>query len=355
VLEGVPTRHWHALDDGRVQCDVCPRACSLREGQRGFCFVRARVGDRIVLTSHGRSSGFAVDPVEKKPLHHFLPGSSLLSFGTAGCNLSCRFCQNWSISKARDDETLGESASPAEIAVAAERLGCAGVAFTYNDPVVFLEYALDAAEACHERGIKTVAVTNGYICPGPRAELYERIDAANIDLKALDDGFYRRYCGGRLEPMLETLEYVARATSVWLEVTNLLIPGLNDSEAGIEALSRWICERLGPEVPLHFSAFHPAFRLVDRPPTPAATLVRAREIALACGLRFVYTGNIRDPRTESTYCPGCGSLLIERRGYRIGGNELTAEGSCRFCGRHIPGVFAVDQGVGESPRGQLSA
>jgi pyruvate formate lyase activating enzyme len=339
VLEGAETRYWHPLDDGRVQCDLCPRACKLREGQRGFCFVRARRNDEIVLTTHGRSSGLAVDPIEKKPLSHFLPGSAVLSFGTAGCNLSCRFCQNWSISKARRDETAGQSASPEEIAAAAERLECASVAFTYNEPVVFLEYALDTAEACHARGIRTVAVTNGYILPEPRAELCARLDAANVDLKSFNDGFYRCFCGGRLAPVLETLEYVACETEVWLEVTNLLIPGLNDSEAETAELSRWIYEHLGPDVPLHLSAFHPAFRLLDRPPTPAATLARARAIALETGLRFVYTGNVRDFEGESTFCPPCGALLIERRGYRIGAYKLTGEGACRFCGERIPGVF----------------
>lgn len=343
--EAAATRHWHDLADGRIQCDVCPRACSLREGQRGFCFVWARQENRIVLTTHGRSSGFAVDPIEKKPLHHFLPGSAVLSFGTAGCNLSCRFCQNWSISKARDDDTLAESGSPEEIAAAAERLGCPSVAFTYNEPVVFLEYAIDVAEACHERGIRTVAVTNGYICPEPRAELFERIDAANVDLKSFSDGFYRRCCGARLAPVLETLEYLARETEVWLEIASLLIPGLNDSEAEIDAMSRWIVEHLGPDVPLHFSAFHPAFRMLDRPPTPAGTLDRARAIALANGVRYSYTGNVHDPRGESTFCPSCGALLIERQGYRLGAFELSGEGSCRSCGTRIPGVFAARPGV----------
>jgi pyruvate formate lyase activating enzyme len=223
--------------------------------------------------------------------------------------------------------------------VAAERLGCAGVAFTYNDPVVFLEYALDTADACHERGLRTIAVSAGYVCPEPRAELSGRIDAANIDLKSFDDGFYRRYCGGRLGPVLETLEYLARETEVWLELTNLLIPGLNDSDAEIDAMTRWIVERLGPDVPLHFSAFHPAFRLLDRPPTPAATLAHARSLALANGLRYVYTGNVRDPSGESTFCPSCGKLLIERRGYELGAYELTGKGSCPACGARIPGVY----------------
>lgn len=338
--QGFVTRHWHDLTDGRVQCDVCPRACRLREGQRGFCFVRARQEDRIVLTTYRRSSGFAIDPIEKKPLHHFLPGSAVLSFGTAGCNLSCRFCQNWAISKSRRLDTLAESASPEQIAAAAERLGCASVAFTYNDPVVFLEYAIDAAEACHARGVKTVAVSAGYVCAEPRAELFERIDAVNVDLKSFSEDIYSRTCGGHLRPVLETLEYLAGETSVWLEITNLLIPGLNDSDAEIEAMTRWIVEHLGPDVPVHFSAFHPSFRMLDRPPTPAGTLARARALALENGVRYVYTGNVRDPSGESTNCPSCGALLIERRGYELGAYELTAAGSCPSCGTRIPGVFA---------------
>jgi pyruvate formate lyase activating enzyme len=308
----VPTRYWHRLEDGRIQCDVCPRACKLREGQRGLCFVRAREGDAIVLTTYGRSSGFCTDPIEKKPLNHFLPGTAVLSFGTAGCNLSCRFCQNWDISKSREIDTLADAASPETIAAAAAELGCASVAFTYNDPVIFLEYAIDVADACRERGIRAVAVTAGYICPEPRIEFYEHMDAANVDLKAFTESFYADTCAGHLQPVLNTLEYLKHETEVWFEITNLLIPGLNDSDEETEAMTRWVVERLGPDVPMHFTAFHPDYKLRDRPPTPPETLTRARRIALANGVRYAYTGNVHDVEGGSTFCPGCGARVIER-------------------------------------------
>ena len=340
----VPTRYWHALPDGRVQCDVCPRACKLREGQRGLCFVRAREDDRVVLTTYGRSSGFCVDPIEKKPLNHFLPGTAVLSFGTAGCNLACRFCQNWDISKSREIDTLADAASPESIAEAAERLGCASVAFTYNDPVVFLEYAVDAADACRARGIRAVAVTAGYVCPEPRAELFAHMDAANVDLKGFAERFYADTCAGHLEPVLETLEYLVHETDVWVEITTLLIPGHNDSDEEIDAEARWIAERLRPEVPLHFTAFHPDYRMLDVPPTPPATLTRARAIALARGLRYVYTGNVHDVDGQSTRCHACGELLVERDWYRLGAYRISADGRCAACDADIPGVFAGPAG-----------
>ena len=339
VAQSLQARYWHRLADGRLECDLCPRACRLHDGQRGFCFVRAREGDVITLTAYGRSSGFCVDPIEKKPLNHFLPGTPVLSFGTAGCNLGCKFCQNWDISKSHEVDTLADAASPKEIAAAAVRLDCRSVAFTYNDPVIFLEYAVDTADACRSRGLSSVAVTAGYICAEPRAELFAHMDAANIDLKAFSDDFYRRICGGRLAPVLETLEYVARETDVWLEVTTLLIPGLNDSDAEIDALTRWVVDRLGPDVPLHFSAFHPDWKLRDRPPTPPATLTRARGIALANGVHYAYTGNVRDPEGQSTWCHACGGLLIERDWYRLGAWNLTADGRCATCGAACAGVF----------------
>jgi pyruvate formate lyase activating enzyme len=311
----------------------------LHEGQRGFCFVRAREDDAIVLTTYGRSSGFCVDPVEKKPLHHFLPGTSVLSFGTAGCNLGCRFCQNWDISKSREVDTLADAASPEAIADAAERLGCRSVAFTYNDPVIFLEYAIDVADACRERGIKAVAVTAGYISPEPRAELFAHIDAANVDLKAFTEDFYHRTCFARLGPVLETLEELKHGTDVWFEITNLLIPGANDSDEEIDAMTRWVVERLGPDVPMHFTAFHPDFKMRDRPPTPPETLARARRIALANGVRYAYTGNVHDPEGGSTSCHGCGSVLVERDGYTLGAWRLTDDGHCRTCGAPCAGVF----------------
>jgi pyruvate formate lyase activating enzyme len=341
----VPTRFWHRLDDGRVQCDVCPRACRLREGQSGLCFVRARRHDAIVLTTYGRSSGFCIDPIEKKPLNHFLPGSSALSFGTAGCNLACRFCQNWSISKSRETEALAETASPEAIAATAVRHGCASVAFTYNDPVVFFEYALDTARACRERGIRSVAVTAGYVCPEPRRELFAQMDAANVDLKAFRESFYSRTCAGRLAPVLDTLEYLRHETDVWLEITTLLIPGLNDSDAELDELTRWVVERLGPDVPLHFSAFHPDYRLRDRPPTPPGTLARARRIALANGVRHAYTGNVHDRDGGSTFCHGCGARVIERDWYELGDYRLTGDGRCVACGTQLPGVFAGAPGA----------
>ena len=346
----IPTRYWRRLDDGRVQCDVCPRHCRLHEGQRGLCFVRGRDRDGVELYTYGRSSGFCVDPIEKKPLNHFLPGSSVLSFGTAGCNLACKFCQNWDMSKSREMDTLADSATPLELAQAAARLGCASVAFTYNDPTVFLEYAIDVAQACREAGVRTVAVTAGYICPEPRAEFFRWIDAANVDLKAFTERFYRNVCGSELAPVLETLEYLKLETRVWLEITTLLIPGENDSDAELDEMTRWIAERLGPDVPLHFSAFHPDWKMTDRPATPPATLTRARRIAMRNGLHYVYTGNVHDKAGGSTWCPGCGALLIERDWYELGRWGLTPAGECMECGRPVPGVFAARPGTWGSRR-----
>jgi pyruvate formate lyase activating enzyme len=342
-ITGQPGRYWHALPDGRLQCDVCPRYCRLHEGQRGLCFVRARQNDQIVLTTYGRSSGFCIDPIEKKPLNHFLPGTPVLSFGTAGCNLTCKFCQNWDISKARDLDRIQDVASPEAIADAAVRSGCRSIAFTYNDPVIFLEYAVDVAQACRDRGLKTVAVSAGYIAPKPRAEFFRHMDAANIDLKGFSDRFYKDLCSGKLAAVLETLEYLKRETNVWFEITTLLIPGENDS-AEIEAESDWLISHLGPDVPLHFTAFHPDWKMTDRPPTPSATLWMARELARSVGLRYVYTGNIHDPDGQSTLCHGCGALLIGRDWYDITGWHLSADGRCLACGTPCHGVFEPTAG-----------
>jgi pyruvate formate lyase activating enzyme len=340
----VPTRYWHRLEDGRIQCDLCPRFCKLHEGQRGLCFVRACQNDQIVLTTYGRSSGFCVDPIEKKPLNHFLPGTPILSFGTAGCNLFCRFCQNWEMSKARETDILADAASPEVIARAAKELGCSSVAFTYNDPVIFHEYAIDAAKACHELGIKAVAVTAGYVCPEPREEFYRYMDAANVDLKAFTERFYHELTSSHLEPVLDTLKYIKHETNVWLEITTLLIPGENDSEEEIEGLTRWVVENLGPDVPLHFSAFHPDFRMLDKPRTPPETLTRARRIAMKNGVRYAYTGNVYDPEGGSTTCHHCGKCLIGRDWYLLTEWNLTDGGDCRFCGTRCAGVFAGPPG-----------
>jgi pyruvate formate lyase activating enzyme len=341
----VPTKYWHRLEDGRIQCDVCPRFCKLNEGQRGMCFVRARENDAVVLTTYGRSSGFCVDPIEKKPLNHFYPGSAVLSFGTAGCNLACRFCQNWDISKSREVSRISDQATPQAIARAALDLGCKSVAFTYNDPVIFMEYAIDVAQACHEVGVQAVAVTAGYMCDAPRREFYGYMDAANVDLKGFTEGFYKNVCAGHLEPVKETLVYLERETDVWYEITTLLIPGENDSEAELEEMTQWVVSNLGPDVPVHFTAFHPDWKMLDRPHTPPATLSRARAIAKKNGIRHAYTGNVHDSSGGSTYCHGCGKLLIERDWYELGEWNLNPEGACRFCGTALPGVFEPQPGA----------
>jgi pyruvate formate lyase activating enzyme len=335
----VETRFWSRLADGKLQCDVCPRHCRLADGQRGLCFVRAREGEGIVLTTWGRSSGYCIDPIEKKPLAHFLPGTPVLSFGTAGCNLSCRFCQNWDISKSRELDTLADEAPPETVARAARDLGCRSVAFTYNDPVIFLEYAVDVAKACRALGVKTVAVTAGYVCPEPRAELFRHIDAVNVDLKGFSEGFYRDLCGAELAPVLDTLRYLRHETDVWLEITTLLIPGRNDSEAELHEAAAWVVENLGVDVPWHFSAFHPDYRMREVPPTPVETLRRARAIAREHGVRFAYTGNVHDPEGDRTLCPGCGAELIGRDWYELTRWNLDASGACRCCGARCPGVF----------------
>lgn len=338
--EGFPTKYWHQLEDGRVQCDLCPRFCRLQEGQRGMCFVRARQNNQVLLTTYGRSSGFCVDPIEKKPLHHFLPGTSVLSFGTAGCNLACKFCQNWDMSKSREMDILADAASPEVIAKAANQLGCRSVAYTYNDPVIFHEYAIDVAQACRELGIKSVAVTAGYVCEEPRIEFYRYMDAANIDLKAFSERFYHSLTGSHLQPVLDTLVYLKHHTSVWFEITTLLIPGENDSEPELEDLTQWVFEYLGPDVPVHFTAFHPDWKMMDKPQTSSATLLMARSIALKNGIRYAFTGNVADDEEGgSTYCHGCGRKLIGRDWYRITDWNVTEENQCRFCGASCAGIF----------------
>ena len=350
----VPTRFWHVLDDGRVQCDLCPRACKLHEGQQGLCFVRACENQEIVLTTYGRASGFAVDPIEKKPLAHFLPGTPVLSFGTAGCNLACKFCQNWDMSKSREMDTLAESASPEQLVQAALDLECRSIAYTYNDPVIFHEYALDVAAVARERGVRSVAVTAGYICEEPRREFFAAMDATNIDLKAFNEDFYYKLCGAHLQDVLDTLCYVQQETEVWLEITTLLIPGQNDSPAELEALCQWVVENLGPDVPHHFTAFHPDWKMRDISRTPAQTLSSAREIARAAGIRHAYTGNVHDAQGNSTWCHHCGGLLIERDWYEMGRWELLEGGVCSHCSTPLPGVFETHPGRWGSHRQRVS-
>jgi pyruvate formate lyase activating enzyme len=339
-----PGQWWHLLDDGRMQCDLCPRDCRLHDGQRGACFVRKREGDAMLLTTYGRSSGFCIDPIEKKPLNHFHPGSSVLSFGTAGCNLACKFCQNWDISKSREMDTLMDAATPEAIAQIAQARGCRSVAYTYNDPVIFAEYAMDTADACRALGVKSVAVTAGYMHDAPRRAFYAKMDAANVDLKAFTDAFYVRQTGAHLQPVLDTLVYLRHETDVWTEITTLVIPTLNDSDAELTELAEWIARDLGPDVPLHFSAFHPDYRMRDLPATPIETLRRARRIARAAGLRYVYTGNVHDTDGDTTLCPSCSTAVIERDWYEILATNLEGN-ACGACGTPIAGRFGDTVGT----------
>jgi pyruvate formate lyase activating enzyme len=337
-------RYWHAVEEGtRIHCDLCPRACILKEGDRGFCFVRKNEGNKMVLTTYGLSTGFCIDPIEKKPLNHFLPGTSVLSFGTAGCNLGCQFCQNWSISKSREIELLSERATPEEIASSAKRLGCRSVAFTYNDPVIWAEYAIDTAKACHEIGLKSVAVTAGFITPEARPEFYSVMDAANVDLKAFSELFYEKITLSKLQPVLDTLRWLKHESNVWFEITNLMIPGHNDAEDETKRMVDWLLENVGDEVPVHFTAFHPDFRMQNIPATPPATLIRAREIAVNSGIKYAYTGNVNDIKRQSTYCPNCKKCIIERDWFELGKYRI-AEGKCMECKTPIAGVFGEKKG-----------
>ena len=340
-----PTQYWHALEDGRIQCDICPRECKLKEGQRGLCFVRGRLNDAVVLTTYGRSSGFCVDPIEKKPLNHFLPGTPTLSFGTAGCNLACKFCQNWDISKSREIDKLADGAKPEQVARIAQKLGCSSVAFTYNDPVIFMEYAIDIAQACKAIGLATVAVTAGYISPEPRTEFFRHMDAANVDLKAFSEEFYWKITKGHLKDVLETLKYLKAENGTWFELTNLVIPGENDSEAEFNDMSAWVVEYLGPEVPMHFTAFHPDYRMKDKPNTPPETLNLARRTALKNGVRHAYIGNVSDRGRASTYCYNCNALLIGRDRYTLTYWGLSKTGACQQCGTPCAGVFDAVPGA----------
>ncbi|MBI1336845.1 MAG: AmmeMemoRadiSam system radical SAM enzyme [Phycisphaera sp.] len=345
-MDSHPARWWRTLEADdlgrpRVECQLCPRFCHIPEGQRGFCFVRANEGGRLVLTTWGRSSGLCIDPIEKKPLNHFLPGSAVLSLGTAGCNLGCKFCQNHEISKSRAVDTIAQQASPDQIVQRAIQTNCKSLAYTYNDPVIWAEYAIDIAKAAREAGLKSVAVTAGYMCDEPRREFYQHMDAANVDLKGFSDKFYRSLTQTSLAPVLETLEYLVNNTRVWVEVTNLIIPGHNDDPDEIARMCDWYVEHLSPDVPLHFTAFHPDFRMMDTPGTSHGLLRLARSLAQRAGIRYVYTGNIRDEAGQSTCCSTCGDIVIGRDGYRITSYRLTGElgNRCASCGAQFPGVF----------------
>jgi pyruvate formate lyase activating enzyme len=331
-------RWWHKQEDGRLLCTLCPRFCKLHEGQAGFCYIRKAENGQMWSLGYGRTTGFAVDPVEKKPLNHFLPGSTILSFGTAGCNLGCKFCQNWDISKARIDDEKSRPVSPAQVLDLVEREGCPSVAMTYNDPVIWAEFAIDVAREARRRGKRAVLVTAGYVTEEARPELYADVDAANVDLKAFTEDFYKKITLGELAPVLETLVWLKKNTRVWIELTNLMIPGLNDDPAETRRLCEWVATELGLDTPLHFTAFHPDFKMLDRPGTPPATLTRARAIAREIGLRYIYTGNVHDREGQTTWCPSCGAAVIERDWYQVIPSGLT-DGKCAACGQRIAGVF----------------
>jgi pyruvate formate lyase activating enzyme len=335
-------RWWQVEEDGRILCTLCPRYCRLAEGQAGFCYIRKRESGKLVSLGYGKTTGFAVDPVEKKPLNHFLPGSTILSFGTAGCNLGCKFCQNWDMSKARLAEKQSADVTPDEVVELAVREGAPSVAMTYNDPIIWAEFAIDIARQAKRRGIKSVLVTAGYVTAEARPELFAEIDAANVDLKAFTEDFYRKVTFSHLQPVLETLEWLRRSTKVWLELTNLIIPGHNDDPSETRKLSEWVAEHLGPDTPLHFTAFHPDFKMLDVPRTPPSTLTRARRIAEEVGLRYVYTGNVHDREGGTTFCPSCRAAVIERDWYAV--DPLGLDGNkCAACGQTIPGVFTTAQ------------
>ena len=334
-----PARYFEREEDGRLRCTLCPRECRLGEGQAGFCFVRQNVGGEMALLAYGKSTGFAVDPIEKKPLFHFLPGTEVLSFGTVGCNMGCRFCQNWNTSKARSSERYMETRTPEQVVDLAVSAGCPSIAFTYNDPIIWAEWAIDVAREARRRGIRTVFVTSGFVKEKAREEIFSWMDATNVDLKAFTEDFYAKVTLSHLAPVLETLEWLAREGKVWTEVTNLVIPGLNDDPDETRRLAEWIGARMGPDVPLHFSAFHPAWKMMDRPRTPPATLTRARQIARQAGLRHVYTGNVHDPDGQTTFCPRCGKAVLVRDWNDVLRNRLGPGGTCRDCGERIAGRF----------------
>ena len=334
----VEARWWEFTEDGKTHCYLCPRHCKIGDGQTGFCFIRKNEGGVLYSLGYGRPAAIQIDPIEKKPLNHFLPGTLVFSMGTAGCNLGCKFCQNWDISKSKADQVRAQHLTPEQVVAAAIQYGCPSIAYTYNEPTIWAEYVIDIARVARAQGIKNVMVTCGYTTPEAIGEVYEYIDAANVDLKAFTETFYAKIALTHLAPVLETLEYLRTRTSVWFEITNLMIPTLNDAREETRDLCRWVLDHLGDDVPLHFTAFHPDFKLLDKPHTPPETLKRARDIALELGLKYVYVGNVHSQDGQSTRCPACGVLLIGRDWHTVLVNRLV-DGACPDCGELIPGRF----------------
>jgi pyruvate formate lyase activating enzyme len=329
---------WQNLENGKILCTLCPRYCTIGEGQAGFCFIRQNINNKLYSIGYGRPTGFAIDPIEKKPLNHFLPGTEILSFGTAGCNLGCKFCQNWSISKAKIDNTNSLYATPENVILLAKKYNVPSIAFTYNDPIIFGEYVIDVSKLAKEEGIKSVMVTNGYIDKEARKDVFKFIDAANVDLKAFTENFYHKLTFSHLQPVLDTLIWLVKETNVWLEITTLLIPNENDSEDEIKKMCDWITQNLGEEIPLHFTAFHPDFKMNNKQRTPLETLQRARKIAIQSGIKFCYLGNVWDEIGHTTFCPSCNKPIIKRSWHEVIEYHLIDD-HCKFCNEKINGVF----------------
>jgi pyruvate formate lyase activating enzyme len=344
-------RWWETMPDGRLHCYLCPRHCHIGEGQTGFCFIRKNEGGRLVQLGYGRPAALQMDPIEKKPLNHFFPGTKILSMGTAGCNMGCFFCQNWDISKAKSDQVNSASLTADQVVELALQHGSPSIAFTYNEPTIWSEYAIDIARVAHQEGINTVMVSNGYITREAFFDVYQHMDAANIDLKAFTENFYSKITLTHLEPVLEVLKWLRHETEVWFEITNLIIPTLNDDDREFRRLCDWVLQNLGDDVPLHFTAFHPDFKLRDKPPTPPETLHRARQLAFEMGLKFVYEGNIWSDG-GNTLCPGCKRAIIRRSWHAILSNDLR-DGACKHCGTRIPGVFSKAEAMRRRGAGHL--
>ncbi|MDI6849512.1 MAG: AmmeMemoRadiSam system radical SAM enzyme [Candidatus Saccharicenans sp.] len=337
-LSRVEARYYRKLPDREIKCDLCPRFCRLGDKERGFCGVRENQDGRYYTLVYGQVASLNVDPIEKKPFFHFLPGSGAFSLATAGCNLSCKFCQNWEISQMRPEQVKSVSLSPEALVASCERYDCPVIAYTYTEPVIFFEYMFDSSQLARKKGLRNVVVTAGYINPEPLADLLRVVDAVKVDLKAFNQKFYSEYVRGELQPVLQTIKQIARS-GTWLEIVYLVIPTLNDNPAEIRDMCRYLKEEIGPDYPVHFSRFHPMYLVKNLPPTPVSTLERLREAALAEGLHYVYVGNVPGHPGENTYCPKCGNLIIERYGYVIRKKELSGN-KCRYCGQTVAGVWS---------------
>ncbi len=336
--EKMKLAQWWKPEGDKILCTLCPRYCKIGDGKPGFCYIRQNHGGELYTTGYGKPTGFAIDPIEKKPLNHFLPGTSVLSFGTAGCNLGCKFCQNWSISKAKLDELNSLTASPEEVVNLAKHYNTPSIAFTYNDPTIFGEYVIDISKIAREEGIKSVMVTAGYIDKEARKDVYKNIDAANVDLKGFTERFYHKLTFSHLYDVLNTLIWLKNETDVWFEITTLLIPDENDSGEEIKNECDWILKNLGDSIPLHFTAFHPDFKMINKERTPEVTLTKARNIALKLGIKFCYVGNVYNLEGQTTYCPTCNKQLIRRNWHSVIANKLNGN-ECFHCGQSIPGYF----------------